>query len=703
MATVALATGLTSLVTTVAAYSAQEEIDRARAPRMLHAYPDERPVGHWYESGNDITGYAQHTVVLLAPLDAEAAPPPGLPRWPQPGEAFLSPALLSAGESVGIRHRYGDFAGVIARPGLTNPLERLAYVRPAEGAASFEPADRVSGFGVAGDVPYRSFGDAAVAYDSGTLVSALAGFVLLPIAVLIVIACRVDADARDRRNRVLETLGGAWRHRALVNLGEAGGAVSIGAVAGVAPACVGLLWDVTVPVVGYPLTAAGLRAAWWMYLLVPGVSVLVVLASVVLLHRSRKVGPLRTPERPSRRWMVCLPLGVLIAMPSDLTPFAADLRVSLGQYVLGLSLVLVALPSLIAAAMALLGRLLAQAAERAGRAGVLVAGQWTRAHPGVTARTVAAAVVSLVLVTQVHLWTSRTSGEAEAAAATLQRIGTSINLVRTGPLTEQDLRDFREALPDQHVLMLLQRPDPRQPTELRGDCSALDALGQPCRSGLSDLAVVEGTQAVELQRWTGGRAGLLVRRAPLTDYAVASRAEDSEVQWSLLTVADPDNDAASAQVNRAAYAYLGMGPVITGLGGDALAGMLQYESYGRWIALLGGTGLVVLLGASVISSLNEFRAFSARLAPVGVLSGGRGFLRETSWWYLAPPLLLAAPFSVAAAWYMSEPVTRGTGTSMSPYLASVGALSCVLLAALTAAFGSRNASVTATRWRPGID
>ncbi|SFK37675.1 FtsX-like permease family protein [Streptomyces pini] len=704
LAAATLTMGLTALVTTAAGYDARADTDRARAPRMHMSHPDEEPVAHWYESGNDITGSPQHNVVFLAPLDAdtEAEPPPGLPRWPDPGEAFLSPALLQVGAGQRITERYGTHAGAITGDGLTSPAERLAYVRAPEGHESFDDSDLVTGFGARGEETYPVFGDSAVVYGPDILLSAIGGLILLPTAVLVVIAVRVDAAGRDRRTTLLETLGATAGHRALINLGEAATPVVAGALTGTIPAVAVLTWDITLPLVGYPLTAAGLRPWLWAYAATAPVAVLTVLVAVVLLHRARRAADRHAPARVSRRWMVLLPLGAVIAMPADLTPFAPNLAVSLAQYVTGLVLVLASLPALIATVMAALGRAVAWAGERSGKVGPLVAGRWTTHHPGVTARMVATVTIGLVLVTQLHIWTSRTSGEAAAAAETLDRIGTSISLVRTDAITEKELTAFRRDLAGQHVLALVRRPDPRSPAELRGDCEALRSLGQKCSAAPAPIDTGTGTQARELARWTGTRAGLTVREAPVTDYVHAVN-EPGDAQWTLVTVADSADHGASEAVNRASYTHLGMAPFVDRLGGNALGGMLQYATVGRWIALLGGVGLLVLACASTISSLSEFRRFGTRLAPVGVFSGNRRVFVSTSVWYLTTPLVIAAPIATGAAWFLSQPVVRGTGAGLSTGLVVTAVAGCALLAVLTGAAGARGAFAGARRWTPTND
>ncbi|NDZ72007.1 hypothetical protein G3I36_13245 [Streptomyces sp. SID10362] len=70
----------------------------------------------------------QYDVVYIEPLTPDAPLPPGLSRWPRPGEAVLSPALKAVGPRLS--EEYGRAEGTIAAGGLESPSEYFAYVRP---------------------------------------------------------------------------------------------------------------------------------------------------------------------------------------------------------------------------------------------------------------------------------------------------------------------------------------------------------------------------------------------------------------------------------------------------------------------------------------------------------------------------------------------------------------------------------------------
>jgi hypothetical protein len=119
-----------------------EDVAKARAPRLALQHPAEPVVGRWLVR-RDAIGGRDFPVIFVA-REREAAPPPGLSRWPEPGEFFVSPALAMADDSIA--SRYGKLAGVIAPQGLTDAGEWLVYLqspRPMLGSR----VNDVTGFG----------------------------------------------------------------------------------------------------------------------------------------------------------------------------------------------------------------------------------------------------------------------------------------------------------------------------------------------------------------------------------------------------------------------------------------------------------------------------------------------------------------------------------------------------------------------------
>lgn len=70
-----------------------------------------------------------------------------------------------------------------------------------------------------------------------------------------------------------------------------------------------------------------------------------------------------------------------------------------------------------------LGSRIARLGRRAGGPGLVIAGRWTSARPGVVVRIAITAVVGIGLITQLQVMASVQTDEAVAARATQARIG----------------------------------------------------------------------------------------------------------------------------------------------------------------------------------------------------------------------------------------------------------------------------------------
>lgn len=686
------------VVLTVAVQDAQEATAQVRAPRFTGEYPGEAAVAQWREAGDTIGGL-QHTVVFVEPLTPAAPPPPGLPRWPEPGEVFLSPALVNAGWDEGITDRYGLDGGRIGNGGLVSPNERLAYVRPAEGRGEWDATTRISGFG---DADPALFGDSLAGLRPGHFLSAAIGFLVVPAAVLVVIAARCGAGVRDRRTSVVTVLGASWWHRLWLNLGDAVRPVAWGAVLGVSLLLATAFDGVHLPLTDYRLAAHVTRSAYPQLLACAVVAALAVLFAVVTLHGRRTDGRrpgAPTAQRAKRRYVLLCALGLGLAMPVDLGPLAPNLRVSLGQYVLGMALCLATLPLVVSLVMTGTGRTLARVAGRRGWVGAVIAGRWLAAHPGTVARMVVALVVGVGLVTQIQLWTSRTTGRADQVRSTFAALEESVLLVRTGEVSAQEVKRFGNRIGPGSMLMALHR-SPTAPTRITAGCDTLTRLTLPCRDSSLKLDASPDRRVRELLKWEAGPAGAEAGVGQPAE--VLQRPVDSG-ESKLVVLSRPEDHSAGMRIREAAYRTLGMAPAVHVLGGAQLGGELQYDRVGDWVALLGLTGIAFLSLGAAISALSEFSVFAARLAPLAVLTRRTRVFHVTAVWYLAVPLGCAAVAALGVSAVLGYPMVTTGGADPSPEFFASSLLGGMLLAIVVGGIGGHGAARRAREWRPTAD
>ncbi|WP_371577212.1 ABC transporter permease [Streptomyces sp. NBC_01314] len=253
---------------------------------------------------------------LLEPEGVDAPPPPGLGKFPAPGEMVVSPALAEllksdAGELLRGRLPYKT-VGTIGETGLIGPGE-LAYYAGADGLAQRLDGSvvaRIDRFG-AGEQPAEEM-------DPILLLLTLVVFVvlLMPVAVFIATAVRFGGERRDRRLAALRLVGSDGRMTRRIAAGEALAGAVLGLLFGTGFFLLGREVAGSVEVLDVSVFPSYLDPS-------PGLALLVALAVpaaavLVTLFALRGVvieplGVVRTAKPARRRlwWRLLLPLGGL--------------------------------------------------------------------------------------------------------------------------------------------------------------------------------------------------------------------------------------------------------------------------------------------------------------------------------------------------------------------------------------------------------
>ncbi|MFG3039936.1 hypothetical protein ACGFYZ_23875 [Streptomyces sp. NPDC048330] len=691
LATALLTLAVGGLVIADASYDGREHRTLERSPRLTTAYPDEPVRALWRWDPAEADGLA-YDVIHLEPLADGPAPPPGVSRWPAPGEAFVSQALLDASGEDALVARYGRLAGVIDPSGLEAPGEFLVYARPAADMVDRSLMRGISGFGET--TGSGVLGEHLHHYGKGEFLAAYAGFVLLPVALLVAIAARTGAAARDRRTVLLAALGGGWSARACCTAGEAARPVVLGAAAGAVALLPAWCVDLSFPSTSFILASGDVRGAVPLLVAV----VLAVPAAVLLVtvlgeprRRARATRPTAVRVRRSTWSLWLFPVALLFTVRVvDLAP--PDMVVVL--YASGYVLVLVTLPGVIGACVGLLGPRLAGVGRRQGVAGLLLAGRRMAAAPRTVTRLVAALVIAIGIAVQLQVWTASLTAAAQGAVDSRERLGTSV--LRVAPYAGPDrVRAFQAALPsDVHALAVRVRTEGRGRVELVGDCPALREVRIACDTRPRPLTF--GAAEPRLREYLGGvgAAGgmeVVVRAgdaARLPDVANSGRelvlfgADGRQLPLDTLSGIARRHLALSASVD-----YV--------LGGGGLG---KLTTAARWLRLLSTVGIgVVCLGAG-IGAMADFLRFGRELAPLSVVAPGGRLFGAVAGWSLLLPTALASLAGVGLAWWLAAPI-RSLAPSDPLGLVSLtsGALVCAL--ALTA-WGAATALREATRWRP---
>lgn len=243
--------------------------------------------------------------------------PPGIPRLPSPGEAFVSPALADALASPSgslLRPRVpGRVVGVIGEPGLLEPDELIAYV----GAAPDLKLRRRFAEQVTAFTPEGS-SSAPLSPAALVLLSLAVLSVLLPLGLFIWTVSRVSAAVRELRLARIRLVGGTRQQARVVAAAE----VLVPAIAGVLVAS--STSDVTRSFALHAVSALIGHGFFEQDLVLPapltaatviGIPLLAVVIALASLRRVN-VSPLgvahRTRSRQARAvWPLALTLGLL--------------------------------------------------------------------------------------------------------------------------------------------------------------------------------------------------------------------------------------------------------------------------------------------------------------------------------------------------------------------------------------------------------
>ncbi|ACV80126.1 ABC transporter permease [Nakamurella multipartita] len=277
----------------------------------------------WFQVTETASVYRGDRVQVseLTALDpAVAAPPPGVDRFPRPGEVVVSPALadlLAGPEGDGFRPRLGGdtVVGTIADDGLLAPDELRLYRGVAADPSGWAVYRIAEGWG-GGYVPTTGMGGSGVSLVA-VLLTAGVTIVIVPLLLFVALMSRVGSPARDRRDAGLRLLGATTGQLRVVTVVETGTAALAGLLVGgaafllarpaapfVAVGSTGFFPDDLRPSAG-ALVAIGLA--------VPVLAV----GSVLAVRRPDPIGVVRqqSPPRPPRRlwWRLLFPvLGGLL-------------------------------------------------------------------------------------------------------------------------------------------------------------------------------------------------------------------------------------------------------------------------------------------------------------------------------------------------------------------------------------------------------
>jgi hypothetical protein len=409
----------------------------------------------------------------VASVDGPSPVPPGLPRLPEPGEAFVSPALaerIDALPSDQLADRFGTVVGTIDEAGLRGPNELVAVVGLPVAELQAAGSRGVDGFASQGEPPTLDWIVALI------VVIAVVG-AIAPVAVFVASATRLSAARRDRRLVALRLSG--------ATPGQVGALAAVDALLITVPgALLGIvLFLLTRPAIAlFPLG----DLTWFPSAIVPPflpaalviVAVPVVgVAAAVLALRRMQISPLGVARRvssgPPTRWrglpvaaalitfVVCLGLGATpIARDSELVAQAVLIGVGLSFFgvVAGIVILGPLLTSYVGRVLAARGgpvrllagrRLIAEPkASFSGVAGVVMAVFVASAFFGIVAYSTRVSVAIRVAIPPHTLYADVTPGSDRSLDAMLDGVLSTQGVLGAAVVREGILVDSAVAHPE---------------------------------------------------------------------------------------------------------------------------------------------------------------------------------------------------------------------------------------------------------------
>lgn len=697
--TLAAATAVVTLsgvgvAVTVATYDGWTQRAEARSPRSVDYYTDEQPRLLWDSAQGDyLDDVKPVAIAYLSPLVEDAPLPPGLLRWPQPGEVYASPAMTASPSAREIVARYGSLAGTIEPPGLTDPGERLLYVRPADGSLSPERAVSASGFGTS----YApSLGAMSYQRPLLTFLAVQVALSGLPAGWLLVQAVRVGAGQRARRAHILALLGDDGRAVRRISWGEARLPVLCGLVAAAAMTAVAFGVDLSLPGARYTVQADDVRTH---AVAVAAGFALGTLACV--LTATSRIGlrgeraRTRRVDKPAASGSIVLAAGPLVT--AALTVIASNLLIAADQielvmpiYLLGILLTIALLPAASVAWLSGWARRWRSRAWREGDPGSLTGAAQLASRPRPAARFGASAAVVVVGLALVYNASTALDSETRQALTYRAQVGNVVVpvAVRGGLLPDQNAAALA-AVEEQYAVGEVQWSGTGT-SRLIATQQTLDALG--LSAGLADPAQLQPPTSSWVRAIFGGPATVSV------DNPDASTATQLVVANSDGT--DVDVDALQSLLARYTTPAWSVEPV----GRSYVVGSLIAQDQARWLTWFGTIGLGLMLVALWTGHANELLRASRALAPVQVMAPDTSFVRAALAVRVVAPVAVVVVGGCLLALVLSIPM-RGAGQSLTEampvgVLIGSGALT-VLSGAVAWVLTARAASLHARYFRLG--
>ncbi|WP_025274971.1 FtsX-like permease family protein [Haloglycomyces albus] len=307
------------LLFTVAANLAFAQRADATAWRSPAEVSSDEAIAHIATATDFVDATLVKRVDVAAEDSGSTPPPPGLDRFPRPGEVFASPAaqeLLESRPDAQLADRYGEITGTIAKEALTGPGEVLVVIgHTPDSDVMTLPRD--GGSDDSGPYGFASFSDGSksdiyLIYQN--LMALATVFMLVPLFIFGAAAARLNVARKDHRLASMRLIGATPRQVTAITVVETTLIAFLGAVLGA------VTWVAAIPLVRHiPIDGTAWYASdLWsgiapLLLTVTVVPILVAVSAIVGLRRVL-VSPLGVVQRQKAPGLRAIRLLVFLGL-----------------------------------------------------------------------------------------------------------------------------------------------------------------------------------------------------------------------------------------------------------------------------------------------------------------------------------------------------------------------------------------------------
>lgn len=634
-------------------------------------------------------------VFVARPLRPDAPLPPGLVRWPGPGEVIMSPALARMNGTSPDPLYLGRLVGLV---GLATPDERIAYVNPPATAALSNRLTPVRGFGS----NERGWGPQDRVLPEGFFLAAYGILLVVPAFALIIAATSLDGGRRRRQADLVRLLGATSWQRAQLRF--AWGVMPVLAGATVAAALTCIAANLNFPIVGtnFDYTGHDLADQWPMLILVLTASTLAAGALAVRAPRRETSAKSIRGARPilgAIASLVCVGL-VVAALPvaemlAEEFPGMGIADLFLGGSIVGICLLLPILTAWVISQLSTRGFTFLRRSRYPSMIVALAALRGSRLPVARAVSVLSGTFFVLILAMgYFRLFAAPVPGSAEIYRHNTAHIATA-NLPNN-PTTSQAV--LNQLLRLQVAIVVVTFPYEQSPGEPPVPVYYANAQG---RKLLNDHPIDKHHCQLTIPN-------------PLLRSQLVGFEQGCVRSWAALTprqssganvvILDPAGHLSLRRLQWQAYQILAVPPEFITPGESSLEGSEVTASESLWRRWMTFIGLLLVAPTLGLFQADDIRRTAHRIAPLSALGMSRGLGPKVMAIRVALPagvaILVSGFFSARLVQFMNSPMFgEGIGTGwLAPYLI----LAFTLIVAQWA-ISSLYASRTIKAWTSGKD